>query len=81
MRITVECYGASRRWCGSERLQLELAEGARVIDAVGTLAATYPDLAARKESVAVAVGDEIVSPARKLADGEHLALIPPVSGG
>ncbi|HZR37343.1 MAG TPA: MoaD/ThiS family protein [Nevskia sp.] len=81
MRITVECYGASQRWCGAELISLDLADAASVAAALDELAGRYPDFASRRETVAVAIGDEIVASARVLADGERIALIPPVSGG
>jgi len=34
MRITVECYGASQRWCGAELVNLDLGEAATVADAL-----------------------------------------------
>lgn len=81
MRITIECYGASQRWCGAEQLELDLPAAADVARALDELAQRYPDLAARRETLAVAIGDEIVPTSHALAGGEHLALIPPVSGG
>ncbi len=81
MRITVECYGASQRWCGAELVNLDLGHAVTVGDALLRLAERYPELAARRETLAVAIGDEIVPPGRALLDGERIALIPPVSGG
>ena len=81
MRITVECYGASQRWCGAELVNLDLGDAVTVSDALRRLGERYPELAARRETLAVAIGDEIVAASRALADGERIALIPPVSGG
>ena len=81
MRITVECHGASQRWCGAELVNLDLGEAATVADALGRLAERYPELALRRDTVAVAIGDDIVAVTHELSDGERLALIPPVSGG
>ena len=81
MRITVECYGASQRWCGAELVNLDLGEAATVADALGRLAERYPELALRRDTVAVAIGDDIVAITHELSDGERIALIPPVSGG
>ena len=81
MRVTIECYGASQRWCGAELISLDLGEASTVADALRRLAERYPELALRRDTVAVAVGDQIVAGSRALADGEWLALIPPVSGG
>lgn len=81
MRITIECYGASARWCGSEAITLNLDDGATGNDALDALAALYPDFAARRDSVAIASGDAIASPTAPLFDGDVIALIPPVSAG
>lgn len=81
MRITVECYGASARWCGLDAITLDLAEGATGNDALDALAAAYSDFAARRDTVAIANGDAIASPTAPLADGDVIALIPPVSAG
>ena len=81
MRVTVECYGASQRWCGAELINLDLSDNATVADALDHLAERYAEVAARRETLAVAIGDEIVPPSRPLAEDERLALIPPVSGG
>lgn len=81
MRVTVECYGASARWCGSDAITLELADGATGNDALDALAMRYPDFAARRHTVAIAAGDAIASPTAPLADGDVIALIPPVSAG
>lgn len=81
MRVTVGCYGASARWCGSDAITLDLADGATGNDALDALAARYPDFAARRDTVAIAAGDAIASPTAPLADGDVIALIPPVSAG
>ncbi|MDR3415371.1 MAG: MoaD/ThiS family protein [Nevskia sp.] len=81
MRIVIECCGASQRWCGAESVSLDLGETATVSSALDRMAERYPELAARRETLAVAIGDQIVHAGRALAEGERLALIPPVSGG
>jgi len=81
MRVTVECYGASARWCGSDAITLDLAAGATGNDALDALAERYPDFSARRDSVAIASGDAITSPTAPLFDGDVIALIPPVSAG
>ncbi len=81
MRVTIECYGASARWCGSDAVTLELPAGATGSDALDSLAERYPDFSARRDSVAIASGDAIASPTAPLFDGDVIALIPPVSAG
>ena len=34
MRVTIECYGASARWCGSDAITLDLFDGATGVDAL-----------------------------------------------
>ncbi|MCK9385662.1 MAG: MoaD/ThiS family protein [Nevskia sp.] len=81
MTITIECYGASARWCGGAKIALELAADGTVDDALSVLAQRYPEFASRRASVAVAIGDAIVKPSQRLPDGALIALIPPVSAG
>jgi molybdopterin converting factor small subunit len=81
MRVTIECYGASQRWCGAEVLNLDLTDNCTVADALDHLAERFPELAERRDTLAVAIGDAIVPPGHLLTEHERLALIPPVSGG
>ncbi|MDB5986474.1 MAG: MoaD/ThiS family protein [Nevskia sp.] len=81
MNLYIDCYGPASRWCGAERLTLELPSGARVTDALDHLAARYPEFAARRASIAVAIDDTVVPNNAALSEGDRLALIPPVSGG
>jgi molybdopterin converting factor small subunit len=81
MRVIIECFGASRRWCGADSIALDLAATATVADALEHLAARYQELAARLDSVAVAIGDAVVARGTRVREGDRLALIPPVSGG
>ena len=81
MRVTIECYGASARWCGADHVELQLTQGQTANDALDQLAARYPEFSARRDSIAIAIGDKITSPTTALDDGDHIALIPPVSAG
>lgn len=81
MRVTFECYGASARWCGADEISVEVADGDTAAVALDALAARYPEFAARRDSIAIAIGNAITSPTRTLSDGERIALIPPVSAG
>lgn len=81
MKVFIECYGASARWCGADEVALELAAGQTANDALDLLAARHPDFAARRDSIAIAIGDAITSPTTPVSDGTRIALIPPVSAG
>jgi MoaE-MoaD fusion protein len=75
MRVTVRLFAVLRERAGSESVELELADGATVRDAIAAVPAAdgVPVVMAVNREVA---GDEVV-----LAPGDELALIPPVSGG
>jgi molybdopterin converting factor small subunit len=81
MHVTVECLGASQRWCGAAQIDLYLKSPATVATAVDALAERYPEFAQRRERVAIAIGSSVVSTDCPLQAGDRIALIPPVSGG
>jgi molybdopterin converting factor small subunit len=81
MKIVVECYGASQKWCGAAERSMEVGLAATVADVLDELAKWFPEFAARRATVAVAIGEEIVRTSTALSEGTRLALIPPVSGG
>lgn len=82
MTVSVRLFAILRERAGRERVELELADGATVDDAVaalGQLAGLGGLLAVLP--VAMAVNREYASGATELHAGDELALIPPVSGG
>ena len=76
MRVTVRLFAMLRQRAGTDELELELPDGARVDDVLDRLA----DLAAGMPLV-LAVNREYAQPDHPLQPGDELALIPPVSGG
>ena len=82
MQIQVLYFAALADALGVREQALALGPGATVADAWTTLSADHPVLAAPGAApVAFAVNLEYARPDRLLADGDELALIPPVSGG
>lgn len=81
MNVTVLLFAQARERAGSARLELELAEGSRVSDALAALRRAHPALADLEPHVAVALDGELVAPTSPLRAGAELALLPPVSGG
>lgn len=81
MRITVECCGPARLWCGAERVSLDLREPADVADVSAALSERFPAIAANAGALAWASGDRVLARDEGVADGAVLAVIPPVSGG
>jgi molybdopterin synthase catalytic subunit len=76
MEVTVRLFAMLRQRAGADEVTLELADGARVSDALAALG----DLAEGLPLV-MAVNRDYAPADRILAPGDELALIPPVSGG
>jgi MoaE-MoaD fusion protein len=76
VRIVVKLFAGLRERAGSAERELELPEGARVADVWAPL-----DLGEEPEGLLYAVNKEYAPAARRLDDGDEVALIPPVSGG
>jgi molybdopterin converting factor subunit 1 len=76
MKVRVRLFAMLRDRAGTDEVELELPEGARVGDALERLA----DVAGGMR-VVMAVNREYADADAPLAAGDELALIPPVSGG
>lgn len=82
MRVTVLYFAAVRDLVGAREEALEVPPGVDRIDALGRLLeAQHPALRDRLGQVRFAVNEELVSLDHALADGDVIALIPPVAGG
>jgi molybdopterin synthase catalytic subunit/molybdopterin converting factor small subunit len=76
VRVTVKLFAGLRERAGLGERELELAEGACVADVWDPLG-----LGERPPGLLYAVNKDYAEPTRRLADGDEVALIPPVSGG
>ena len=76
MQITVRLFAGLRELAGTDRRELELPEGA-------SLAEVWPALGLGVEppGLLYAVNRAYAEPETAIADGDEVALIPPVSGG
>ena len=74
MRVTVRLFAGLRERAGTARVELE---------DVTSVEDVWPELGLGPEppGLLYAVNREYVEPGRELADGDEVALIPPVSGG
>src|SRR5712664_4806991 len=80
MRVSVRLFASYREAAGVGRIELELAPGAKVKDAIFKVLKDHP-LIAEGRQVVIARNHEYVTADEPLADGDEVALIPPVSGG
>jgi MoaE-MoaD fusion protein len=76
MKVTVRLFAILRERAGSDRLELDLPDGARVADALAEV-----DHLAGGLKLVMAVNREYAAADHPLEAGDELALIPPVSGG
>jgi molybdopterin synthase catalytic subunit len=81
VRVTVKLFGSAREESGAKELSLELAEGARVAELRARLARELPAVGRLGLRLRVARNLELVGEDAALAEGDELALLPPVSGG
>lgn len=82
MTLSVRLFAVLRERAGSESIEIELAEGATVADALEELSrsAALGELLQRMP-VRMAVNSSYASPETPLGPADELALIPPISGG
>ena len=80
MRILVRLFASYREAAGRGQFEMELPDGARVRDVLARVLSEHPLLRSQREIVA-ARNREYVGIEEPLADGDEVALIPPVSGG
>ena len=81
MDVTVRLFASLREHAGAGTVPLQLGDGATVADAIAQL--RDGALAGLPENApfVTAVAREYVKPDHLLAEGDELALVPPVSGG
>jgi MoaE-MoaD fusion protein len=76
VRVTVKLFAGLRERAGTGEREVELPAGARVADVWAPL-----ELGDRPPGLLYAVNKAYAAPDRTLAEGDEVALIPPVSGG
>jgi molybdopterin converting factor subunit 1 len=80
MRVSVRLFAGLRERAGTDRLEVELPDDARVADVLAAMAGT-PVGALRDRECVVAVNREYASADAPVQAGDEVALVPPVSGG
>ncbi len=79
--ITALLFGQAREFVGASSLNVEVAEPATVESAFAILKSNHPKLAQMERSLLFAVNEEYSARSQALAEGDRLAILPPVSGG
>ena len=81
MKLDVLYFAVLRERIQLDHETVELPAGASVRDARAAIAARHPSVAALLPGVQFAVNRVVAADTRALADGDELALLPPVAGG
>ena len=81
MQVGVRLFGALREEAGSDRIDLELPEGACAGDARKEVAERLGSAADLGERLRISVNLEFTTETHVLAAGDEVALLPPVAGG
>jgi molybdopterin synthase catalytic subunit len=81
IRVRVRLFAVQRELAGTREVPVELADDADVEAAWTALVARHPILAPGRSSVRFARNGDYADPTTRLADGDEVAMIPPVSGG
>ena len=81
MQVRVLAFAAVREVLERSELVLELPDGARVADAWDALVRDFPGLHDVEASTRIARNARVAAGEVRLADGDELALLPPLGGG
>jgi MoaE-MoaD fusion protein len=81
IKVRVRAFAAVREALGTGDSDVMVPQGTDVAGILAHLVAAYPDARLSDRRLAVAVNRAYALPDRVLADGDEVALIPPVSGG
>lgn len=81
MNVRVLLFGSVRDACEAKELAVSLAEGAGVGDLRALLATRHPSIERLGARLRIAVNRRFATEETRLAEGDEVALLPPVSGG
>jgi molybdopterin synthase catalytic subunit len=81
IRIQISLFGLARELANTQSVELALEQPATVESAFAALKSRYPKLAPMERSLMFAVNEEYATREQALKENDHLAVLPPVSGG
>ena len=81
MRVRVLFFGMLKDMVGRAEEEAEIAEGADLAGVFAAYASRYPAVEALRGRIVMARNQEFAEPATRLAEGDEIAFLPPVSGG
>jgi molybdopterin synthase catalytic subunit len=81
MQVRVLVFGQLKDIASPGELSMEVPAGSTVESLFAELVGRYPALEGLASSIAIARNQNFAQPGELLADGDEIALLPPVSGG
>ncbi len=81
MRIKVLFFGFTRDLTGFERENLDVSKGETLETLWDRYQSRFPKLAAARESLLIAINEQVAERSWELQEGDEVAFLPPVSGG
>jgi molybdopterin converting factor subunit 1 len=81
MHITVRLFASHREAAGVAKIIVDLPAGARAGDALAACRRAHPALPAASSGIAFAINRAFAGAEAQLADGDEVAVFPPVAGG
>ena len=81
MKIIVLFFASCREQSGTNRVEVDLAEESTTADLVEHLLQLFPGLSNGIKELSMAINKKYIRGIGPLADGDEVALLPPISGG
>jgi len=81
MNVRLLFFASLKDIVGARELRFDLPADATVADLLSRLEASYPRLKDYRQVVLTAINEEYVGKTARIADGDEVAIFPPVSGG
>ena len=81
LKVNILLFALYRERVGTDRLSIELGDGAMLSSAIDEVRKLVPNLAPDSAPIVAAINTEYAAIDTILHDGDEIALIPPVSGG